>query len=57
MISTMSNECLRVFVSNLSVKDLDNSNFDKIASNFKQSFDQKAKEKQLLNSTVILKQN
>ena len=57
MISTMSNECLRVFVSNLSVKNLDNPNFDKIVSNFKQSFDQKAKEKQLLNSTVVIKQH
>lgn len=57
MISNMSNECFREFISNISLVDLQNPHLNKIAEQFEQQFEDKAKQKQLLNSTVVIKQH
>lgn len=57
MISNMSNECFREFISNISLVDLQNPHLNKVAEQFEQQFEDKAKQKQLLNSIVVIKQH
>lgn len=57
MIPKMQNECFRAFISTVSVLDLQSPNLTKMAENFEQDFNLKAKQKQLLKTTVVLKRS